>query len=61
MALGRTGAGTVEGSLLTTAVAVGPDGPAMAALRAMEGWHPVPPGPALWTDDRADVLGALSP
>jgi SAM-dependent methyltransferase len=59
IALGRTGAGTVDGSLLTSAVALGPEGPAMAALRATPGWREIPPGPALWTDDRSDVLGAL--
>lgn len=59
VALGRAGTGTVEGSLLTSAVAVGPEGPAMAALRATAGWRDIPPGPALWTDDRSDVLGAL--
>ncbi len=59
VALGRAGAGTVDGSLLTSAVAVGPEGPAMAALRSMAGWREIPPGPSLWTDDRSDVLGAL--
>jgi len=55
--LGRSGSSQVEGSLLTSAVVVGVEGPTMEALRA-RGWGPLPSGPSLWTDDRADVLGA---
>jgi SAM-dependent methyltransferase len=58
VALGRVGTGTVDGSLLTSAVAMAPEGPAMDELRRL-GWRPLPAGPALWTDDRSDVLGAL--
>ena len=49
----------LDGSLLPSAVVIGPEGLVSDALRRTEGWRPVPPGPSLWTDDRADVLGAL--
>jgi hypothetical protein len=54
----RHGIGDVPGALVTTAVAVGTP----AALDELHelGWETVAPGGALWTDDHADVLGALS-
>jgi spermidine synthase len=56
-AVARHGIGDVPGASVTTAVAVGePDD--LAALEA-RGWRPVPPSGTLWTDDHADVLGAL--
>ena len=57
LSLGRTALSQLDGSLLTSAVVVGIEGPTMVALRA-RGWVPLPSGPSLWTDDRADVLGA---
>jgi hypothetical protein len=56
-AVARTGIGDVPGSFVTTAVAIGSPG-ALAGL-AGDGWEPVEPGGALWTDDHADVLSAL--
>jgi SAM-dependent methyltransferase len=58
-ALTRSGRGAGEGAADTTAVAVGSDR-ALAGLRATPGWVPVPAGSDLWTDERADVLGALT-
>ncbi len=57
--LGRIGIGSVEGSSLTSVVVVGAAGPTMDTLRGMKDWVPLVPGTSLWTDDHADVLGAL--
>jgi SAM-dependent methyltransferase len=49
---------SVEGAFPTLAVAIGePDD--LAELAALPNWRTVEPGPTVWTDDRADVLGAL--
>ncbi len=58
VAVGRQAAGTVDGSSFTSAVVIGQAGPTMERLRA-RGWAAAVPGPSLWTDDHADVLGAL--
>ena len=57
--LGRIGIGSVEGSSPTAVVVIGASGTTMDGLRRSEGWVPIRPGPSLWTDDHADVLGAL--
>lgn len=54
----RFGIGDVDGALAATAVAVGPP-EAIEALEAMDGWVRAEPSGAVWTDDHADVLGAL--
>jgi hypothetical protein len=57
--IGRVGIGDVPGSFTTTAVAIGtPE--ALADLAAVPGWAPIPAAGETWTDDHADVLGALS-
>jgi spermidine synthase len=58
--LGRVGMSAVDGSQLTFAVVIGPQGPTMDALGRTAGWVPLRAGPSLWTDEHADVLGALS-
>lgn len=58
VAMTRTARGLVEGSALTTAVAVGPED-RLANLAEVDGWVRAEPGPDLWTDEQADVLGAL--
>ncbi len=58
VSLSRVGIGSVDGSTQADVVAMGIEGPTMDALR-QRGWTAVPGGFALWTDDRADVLGAL--
>lgn len=49
---------SVDGATPTDAVAVG-DPAALAELAELPNWQPGTPGPEVWTDDRADVLGAL--
>jgi len=56
--LGRIGKGSVDGSEQSDVVVIG-RGPTMDALARTAGWAPIRPGPSLWTDDHADVLGAL--
>jgi hypothetical protein len=57
--IGRVGIGDVPGSFATTAIAVGTPA-ALADLAGEPGWAPVTAGGETWTDDHADVLGALS-
>lgn len=58
VSLGRVSSSQTDGSLPSSAVVLGVEGPSMEALRA-RGWRALPSGSSLWTDDRADVLGAL--
>jgi len=58
VSLGRVSSSQTDGSLPSSAVVLGVEGPSMEALRA-KGWSALPSGSSLWTDDRADVLGAL--
>jgi spermidine synthase len=58
-ALSRVGIGDVPGSSLTTVVALGSPA-ALADLAAADGWAAPEAAGAVWTDDHADVLSALS-
>ena len=58
-ALSRTGIGDLPGSAVTTVVALGSPA-ALADLAAADGWAAPEGGGAVWTDDHADVLSALS-
>ena len=58
VSLGRVSSSQTDGSLPSSAVVLGVEGPSMDALRA-KGWRALPSCSSLWTDDRADVLGAL--
>jgi hypothetical protein len=49
---------SVEGAFPTHAVAMGEPG-TLDGLAELPNWHPIEPGDDVWTDDHADVLGAL--
>jgi hypothetical protein len=55
----RSGIGEVDGSRSSTCVVIGEAGSAIGSLRGVPGWEAPAPGSSLWTDDHADVLGAL--
>src|SRR5690606_7772428 len=49
---------SVDGAFPTDAVAMGEPG-TLDELAALPNWRPIEPASAVWTDDHADVLGAL--
>ena len=49
---------SVDGAFPTDAVAMGEAG-TLDGLAELPNWRPIEPGPSVWTDDDADVLGAL--